>query len=307
MIANFFNKSKPVVLFVIILTFFIYYTTATFLYESNLFSVFYLFERLGVFCVFVFFLLLVNFIVQKNKITNKNSYSLILMVLLFGTFHQTMFSNSLLFSNVILLFAYRKVYSLRSGVNTKQKLFDAGFWIGIAALMYVWSFLFIGLIYLGIIIYQKTQIKNIFIPLVGVTIPSFLYFTYCFYVDNLELFYDRWMFDPNLNFETYQQLNILIPVSFLITLIIWAVISLTPKIVNKGINTKRSWRLVLNHLIISVIIILLSPVKDGSEMFFMILPFSIIIAKFLKKNDSNIVKNVVLYSILVISIVVYFL
>ena len=307
MIANFFNKSKPVVLFIIILSLFIYYTAASIIYEFNVFSTFLLLERLGVFCVFVVFILLVNFIIQKNNITQNNSYALLLIMLLLGTFHETMFSNSLLFSNFVLLLAYRKVYSLRSGFNTKQKLFDAGFWVGIASLIYVWSFLFIVLIYLAILIYQKLDIKNFFIPVIGVAFPIFIYFTYCFYFDNLELFYDRWMIDPNLNFEPYNQLKFLIPIAFLLTLIIWSIVSLTPKIVNKGVNTRRLWRLVLNHLIISAIIIFLSPVKNGSEMFFMLFPYSVIVASFLKKSDSNNFKNVILYLIVVISIGVYFL
>ena len=159
MIANFFNKSKPVVLFIIILSLFIYYTVASIIFDFNVFSAFLLLERLGVFCVFVVFILLVNFIIQKNNITQNNSYALLLIVLLLGTFHETMFSNSLLFSNFVLLLAFRKVYSLRSGFNTKQKLFDAGFWVGIASLIYVWSFLFIVLIYLAILIYQKLDIN----------------------------------------------------------------------------------------------------------------------------------------------------
>jgi len=307
MIANFFNKSKPVVLFIIILSLFIYYTAASIIFEFNVISTSLILEKLGVFCVFVFFLLLVNFIIQKNNITHNNSYALLLIVLLLGIFHETMFSNSLLFSNFVLLLAFRKVYSLRSGFNTKQKLFDAGFWIGIASLIYVWSFLFIVLIYLAILIYQKLDIRNFFIPVIGMVFPVFIYFTYCFYFDNLELFYDRWIIDPNLNFEPYNQLKFLIPIAFLLSLIIWSIVSLTPKIVNKGINTKRMWRLVLSHLIISAIIITLSPVKNGSEMFFMLFPFSVIVANFLKRSDSNNFKNAVLYLIVLISIGVYFL
>ena len=242
MIANFFNKSKPVVLFIVTLSLFFYYLTAAIVFEFNVISTPLVLERLGVFCVFVFFLLLVNFIIQKNNVTQNNSYALLLMVLLLGIFHETMFSNSLLFSNFTLLLAFRKMYSLRSGFNTKQKLFDAGFWVGIASLIYVWSFLFIVLIYLAILIYQKLELKNLFIPIVGVVIPVFIYFTYCFYFDNLDVLYDRWIIDPNLNFEPYNQLELLIPIAFLLTLIIWSIVSLTPKIVNKGINTKRSWR-----------------------------------------------------------------
>ena len=247
--------------------------------------------KTGIFVCLVGFLLVVNFIIKKNNLAQNNSYVLLLIAMLLGTFYESMFSNSILFANIILLFAFRKTYSLRSATNTKQKLFDAGFWVGIATLIYVWSFFYIVLIYLAIIIYQKLEIKNLFIPIIGLVIPVFIYFTYCFYFDNLAAFYARWEFDLNLNFAPYNQFKLLIPIAFLLTLAIWSIVLLTPKYVNRGVNSKRSWRFVLNQLIISAIIVFLSPVKNGSEMFFMIFPLSVIVALFLRKSSSKYVQK----------------
>ena len=74
-----------------------------------------------------------------------------------------------------------------------------------------------------------------------------------------------------------------------------------------GVNYKRSFNLVFSHLLISAIIISLSPVKNGSEMFFMIFPFTVIVTNFLQKSQSENFKNVILYLFFVISAGVYFL
>lgn len=307
MIANFFNKTKPIVHFTITLGLFIYFISANFLFNEKSFSALIFAERFGIFFGFVLLMLILNFIIQKNNLTQNNSYALLIVVLLFGTFYETMFSNQLLFTNIALYLSFRKIYSLRSEKSTKQKLFDAGFWVGISALIDPWSIFYIALIYLAIVICQRKDFRNIFIPFIGAVAPIFIYFTYCFYFDSLELFNARWIFNPNLNFANYNQFKLLIPIAFLLTLVIWSIAVLTPKIGTEGINVKRTWRLLLNHLLISALIIFLSPVKNGAEMFYMVFPLSIIVANFLKRSNSKNFKNLILYLILIISIVVYFL
>ena len=81
-------------------------------------------------------------------------------------------------SNFILLFAFRRIYSLRSGLRTKEKLFDGAFWIGVASWFYIWSLLFMVLVYVGIYIFRKADLRNAIIPLVGFVTPVFLSFTY---------------------------------------------------------------------------------------------------------------------------------
>lgn len=307
MIANFFNKTKPVVIFIIVLLFFSFFVTATFLFKFDMFSTAYLFKRIGVFCCFAIFLLVVNFIIHKNHLTRGNAYSLLIIVLLFATFYETLFSNKLLFSNLALLFGFRKIYSLRTGTKTKLKLFDAGFWVGVATVIYAWSFFYLALIYLAIIINQKVEIKNLFIPIIGLLAPIFIFFTYCFYFDQTSIFIDGWYFYADFDFRPYNQLKLLLPITFIAALAIWSIVLLTPTFMNKGINSKRSWRIILNHLIISAIIILFSPIKNGSEMFFLLFPLSIIVANFLEKSESNNFKNLIMYLFVIIAFAVYFL
>jgi len=152
MIANFFNKTKPAGIILIIGLLFVYYVFATFYLKLSEFSGVFLINRLLLFGLFMLWLLIFNFITSKNRLTLDNSYGLLLGVILLGTFYETLVSTSLLLSNIFLLLAFRKIYSLRSVLSTKIKIFDAGFWIGIATLIYFGSFLFFILIYIVIIL-----------------------------------------------------------------------------------------------------------------------------------------------------------
>jgi len=307
MIANFFNKTKPITTFSIVMLLFIYYCISILTEGFNNFSVLFIVNKLLYFFWYVLYLLVVIFIIKKNKLTQDNSYALLLTVFMLGTFSKTNFLSYIIFSNIALLLSFRKIYSLKNGINTKIKLFDAAFWIGISTLIYSWSILYMLLIYIGIFIYQKASFKNLLIPIVGFVTPIFIYFTYCFYFDSLPVFYERFNYNFKLVFVAYNSLKFLIPITLLITVLLWAILLATPKIILISNNLKFSWNVLINHLLISIIIIIFSPIKNGVEFFYLVFPASIIIANFLERSKSTIFKNVILYLFLVISISVYFL
>ncbi|MDO9136681.1 MAG: DUF6427 family protein [Lutibacter sp.] len=307
MIANFFSKTKPATIFSIVALLFVYYFAVTFLFHSTELSIQFLIKRISFFIFIAFLLLIVNFIVKKNKLTKDNSYALLLMVFLFGTFPEAMFSSNIVFANFALMLGFRKIYSLRSGVDTKLKLFDACFWIGVATLLYSWSIFFILLVYVGMIVHQKLTVKNLFIPIVGFLTPMIIYFTYCLYFESATFFYNKFSYEINLDFSSYTLLKLLIPVIFLSIVLLWSLVKITPKVVSVRNNFKFSWDLLINHLLISLTIVVLAPIKNGSELFFVIFPSAVMVANLMHHMKSKIIRNMILYAFLLVSVSVYFL
>ena len=307
MIANFFNKTKPVIIVNLLLLFAIFYIAATFLFKTIEFSTASLGLSLAIFIGFIFMLLLINFILRKNNLTEDNSYALFIIIVLLGSFYETIFSINLFFSNLLLLFAFRKIYSLKSGLNTKSKLFDAGLWIGISAILYTWNVLFLVLVYIGLFIYNKKTLKNLAVPIIGVLFPIIGVFTYHLYFGSTELLYNKLVFNYNLDFSNYNQLKYLIPLSLLTTVLIWSIVFLIQKILEVSTTFKSALQLIISHLLISVVILIFSIQKNGSELLLLVFPSGIIIANFLQKTSSNTFKNIVLYLFLIVSVVVYFL
>ncbi|MDO9037185.1 MAG: DUF6427 family protein [Lutibacter sp.] len=307
MIANFFSKTKPATIFSIVSLLFVYYFTVTFLFNSTELSIQFLIKRISFFIFIALLLLIVNFIVKKNKLTKDNSYALLLMVFLLGTFPEAMFSYIIILANFALMLGFRKIYSLRSGVDTKLKLFDACFWIGVATLLYSWSIFFILLVYVGMIIHQKLTVKNLFIPMVGFLTPMIIYFTYCLYFESAAFFYNKFNYGINLDFSSYTLLKLLIPVIFLSTVLLWSLVKITPKVVSVRNNFKFSWDVLINHLLISITIVVLAPTKNGSELIFVIFPSAVMVANLMHHLKSKITRNMILYAFLLVSVSVYFL
>ena len=307
MIANFFNKTKPVNFLVIGILLFVYYSISIFSIGDEAYTLSIVTKFLGLFLVLFLFLLLFKFIVEKNKLTKDNSYALLFLVIVLGIFSESMSNNNFVYSNLLLLLSYRKLYSLRTGLNTKMKLFDASFWVGIAAIFYSWSIIYILLIYVSIVIYKKASLKNLLIPIVGLITPIFIYFTYNFYFDSLPAFYDRFKYDVNFSFVAFRELKLLIPTIFLAVTLLWSLVVVSPIIVSVSNNMKFSWNVLINHLLISILLIVVSPLKNGSEMFFIAFPSAIIISNFIQNKKSSLFKNVMIYLYLILSVSVYFL
>ena len=307
MIANFFSKTKPATIFILVALLFVYFFTATFLFHSPEISIQFLVKRIGFFIFIALFLLIVNFIVKKNKLTKDNSYALLLMVFLLGTFSDAMFSSDIVFANFALMLGLRKIYSLRSGVDTKLKLFDACFWIGMATLFYSWSIFFVLLVYVGMIVHQKLTVKNLFIPVVGFLTPMLIYFTYCLYFESATFFYNKFSYEFNLDFSSYTTIKLLIPAVFLSMALLWSLLKVTPKVVSVRNNFKFSWDVLINHLLISITIVVLAPIKNGAELFFVIFPSAVMVANLMHHIRSKIIRNMILYAFLLVSVSVYFL
>ncbi|MBL4644131.1 MAG: hypothetical protein JKY44_11130, partial [Flavobacteriaceae bacterium] len=70
---------------------------------------------------------------------------------------------------------------------------------------------------------------------------------------------------------------------------------------------KRSWSLLLLHLLIALGSLFLSAAKDGTELIAILIPSTILIANWIQSVERKIIVNVVLLLVLVISFVVHFI
>ncbi len=307
MIANFFQKTKPIHAILISGLFFIYFLLAIFLVEKPEYSHLTFFHKLSLLLGFLILFFLVRFINRKNYLSALNSYVLLVLALLYGVFPQTMQFSNLWIVHFILLLAFRRIYSIRTFKSIQQKLFDSGFWIGIASLINFWSSIFLVLIYVAIISHKKQSIRNFIIPIIGFLTPIFLGFTYFYVTDTDAFFYKKLIFNYSLTFDSYTAITLLLPISILFLIGILAISVVSLKINSLSNDLKQSWAIVIFHFFCAVYIILFSPIKDGSEMVFIFFPLTIIITNFLQTFQKKYLKEIVVFGLLVLSISVYFL
>jgi hypothetical protein len=189
-------------------------------------------------------------------------------------------------------------------LRTQEKIFDSAFWIGIASIFYLWSFLFLLLVYAAIWLFRRGDWKNIWIPIVGYITPVFLAFTYLLAFDDVERFMQIWTFDFRLDVSLYNSFDFLWPIVFTGLLFLFSIYPTTRKSLLAKIDFKSTWQLLIVHLAVSLIVILIAPEKDGSEFSFLFFPLTIVFANFLQILEKYWIKEGILYLFLLSMILI---
>lgn len=307
MIANFFKKTKPIHAIFICILFLTFYIASIFFVEKPTFSLMLMIKKISFLLIFLILFFLVRFINRKNQLSGQDSYVLLFLAFLFGLFPRTMIINEVFLAHFFLLFSFRQLYSTRYFQNVKQKMFDSGFWIGVASFFYIWSSVFLLLVFFAIFIYKKQEIRKGLIGVLGFITPLFLGFTYCFLTDSHLVFLNTLKFEYNLAFDNFSSLQFLIPFSFVMLFAISAAVIVRLKINTLTNYLKPSWILLVIHLLIASFIVLMSPEKNGSEFIFLFFPIIIFSANIMQVISSKIIKEIIVYCFCLVVLSVYFL
>ncbi|MGB5463526.1 MAG: DUF6427 family protein [Aureibaculum sp.] len=305
MIAKFFKKTKPINTLIVLVLLTIVFIITTVSFTSTDFTLTNLTKKLILFAFLVATLFIINFIVRKNGLTKNNSYVILLVVFCFAIFPFSTLNSQLLGTHFLLLLAYRRIYSLRTTKDIKDKIFDASFWIGIATLIYPWSFLYLTLVFFAVFYFNKLTLKNTIIPLVGFITPIFIYGVYLLLIDDFDTFDLKLV--SSLSILSYNSFKLLIPIALISGFLIWAIFPTTIKIIAVNNEFRASWFLLLMHLLISVFVIIPSPIKNGSEFLFLFFPMAIIFTNYLQIIEEKWFKEVFLYFFLAATITIYLL
>lgn len=307
MLTSFFNKSKPINFLVVGVFMSLYYILENYILSSTALTPSYFFEKLGYLVVYLLLMVLVNFIVTRNQVTKRNSFTIVLFALFSVSFSEILKNGTLLMSAFFVLLALRRTISLKSGITIKKKIFDASLWICVATLFFEWSFLFFIVVFLAILFHAANDYRNWIIPFLAM-LCVFVLFT-CFHLLVWDSFFNVFDFFqlPDFNFSKYGELSILLPLSLMLSFSIWTVADYLVVIKKASSTLKSSFVLILVIWLISIFIVVFSPTKNGSELLFFIIPTSIIGANYFQRGEDNTFKEVLLILLVVSTLIWPFL
>ncbi|MDG1112007.1 MAG: DUF6427 family protein [Polaribacter sp.] len=293
MLTNFFGKSKPINFIVLLLVFF----CAFFLNSFHSFSAsemkpFFMVEKTVFFLVLTFLLFGVNFIISRNKLTLDNSYALLFYLLVISFFSKYLYDYQVFLEYFLHLFFLRKVYSLQTLKEVFKKLFDAGFWLGVMCLMNPFLIVFSLLLFTAIIVHKRVRFQTLLIPVIGFLIPIFLFFTYSFWIGELSLFTDKFIFYTTYDFSRYQEASFLAPLGVLSFFLLFAIFMKTGSAFSVNNRFRKSWILLLSHLFTSISYLFITFDRDGSELLIAAFPVAVILANGFESIQRNFLKEI---------------
>ena len=276
MITRFFSTSKPIHLVLVSVFILGLFITVRFEYYSDGITIFEVFKELGLYSLLMLSIVVFSFFVTKNNLTKNNNFKLLIFSLFLACIPETMLHGKMIISNVFILFALRRVLSLRSNLKIKKKLFDAAFWITIASLFYFWSILFFILIIVAIVLHGIHQLKNLIIPFTGLLTVFLMIISYNLMVPSFDAINWFQIDAVSFDFSNYL-LSQVISITLLTILGIYSMVFYVRKIGDKSSDFKSSFLLILFSLFIGLALVVIAPLKNTSELLFLFAPLSIII------------------------------
>ncbi len=307
MITSIFSKSKPINF---IITFFVILLACVVSYyikKDNLLESGSLLSMLLSFIASYFGLLILNFITIKNSLSQTTYYEIVLYAFFVLLFPQTTDDFFLILANVFLLFSLRRIISLRSQKNIKKKLFDAGFWMTVAALCYPWAALFLFLLIAAIILYTDGNIRNWLIPFVAVITVFVIFYSVCILFG-----FSHWEsiiygFNISFNFIAYNSVHFLVGLTLLFSFGLWSSLFYIKNINQAKRALRPSFYIVIWSVLISFLVLIIAPEKSGAELLFMFAPLAVIIANYIEVIKEKWFKEIFFATLLVAPIVLLFL
>lgn len=261
MITSVFSKSKPINFFIVFSLSLLALFVAVYKYTNFSFTVVSFSKLAIVFLCCFLSVLLVDFIVTKNSLSQKGNTELLLFSLFLLTIPQVFLDSKIVLSNFLVLLALRRIISLRTQNDHIKKLFDAGFLIGFASLFYFWTLLFFILIFVALLFYAESEIKKWITPCIGLLAIAMMSIGLSIVIN--DDFVSILNINPivGFNFNAYNSVQFIVAITMLLSFGLWASIFYLKDISKKMKTFRPAYKVVFIAFIIAGIIVVIAPKK----------------------------------------------
>jgi len=299
MITSIFSKSKPINFLVVFFVTLLAFVLANLKLKNEPIVFSFIIEKAVIFSICYLSILTLNFIVGKNSLTHKSNFEILLYCLFLLMIPQTLLNDRIIVSNFFIFLALRRILSLRSQINLKKKLFDASFWITIAALFYFWAILFFILIFFILILYTDNKIKNWIVPFAGLITVLLIITSYSVlvYDDFFEAF--NISFNTSFDFSDYNSPKHITAITILLSFGTWSSIFYLKAIKNKLKKFRPVLKAIFAMLLIAFSIVIIAPLKTGSEFLFLFAPLAIIVTNYIEMIQEKWIKELFLIVLII--------
>lgn len=299
MITSIFSKSKPIN-YIIVMVVLVIAFALHFFYEvkdDNYTIISFIALSIGLFYVFI-----TDFVISKNDLTKRNSYGIMLLALFFVIFPEVFGNINIMVANLLVLFALRRLFSLHTKRDLTKKFFDAVFWIAVSALFYTWAVLYLFVVFIALGYYWQNEGKYIAVSLFGVVTVFILLVLYNIVFKDQYLSQTNFDFSYGFDFLDYNSLSEIIKFTVVLALYLWSLIFYLKNTSEKNKTLKPIHTLIILASFIAIIIAVLAPVKNGNEIVFFMLPFSIIVANYIETVDKLWFKEMLVVLLILVPI-----
>ncbi|MEM7085952.1 MAG: DUF6427 family protein [Bacteroidota bacterium] len=302
MLTSFFGKSAPLnfvllgsYIFIICLLYFV-------LDVKVVFDLVTIGKLTLIVALLVFSILLLDFTIRKNGLTLLNTYAIFIFSCSAGMLCGFIEEPNMVITNVFLLLALRRMFSLQASKNSERKILDASIWILLASVFYFWSILLLIGLYAAISLKPQKLFRHYLVPLAGIIGVFLIATAYHFITEQSFGWFVNWLGDASFDFSNYAQIEMLIFISFMAALLVWTLISKIKAISSGSKKSRPNNLLEVYILVVLVSALLFASDKTGDEFLLLLAPASIIIAGYIERESDKWFKETLLWAFVLLPI-----
>jgi hypothetical protein len=306
MITSVFKKSTPLnfsLVVILMLVFFFLFQIRELAWTN---SIILIVQKTGLLCILLGTVFLTSFISKRNGLSRDSTYTAF-FCFLFLIFFPDLFNNpNLVLANFFILLAIRRLVSLQTLKETKEKLFDASLWIFIAALFQFWSILYILLVFISVIFHVSRDYRNWVIPFIALFAVSILFVlsSLIFDINSIAFLQENIKIDFNVNYFTNNYQNAAF--SIYITVALFFVISIFSTLSSRPLVLLSSYKKVIASFFIGVLVFILSANKSNELLVFTFAPLAILATAHIEISQPKLKEEIVMFVLLACSFFAFF-
>jgi len=306
MITSVFKKTTPLNLILVVILMLVFFLISQFqdlTWTNSVISIIY---KLGLFLILAGSVFITNFVTKKNGLSKDSSYT-VFFYFLFLLFFPSIWNNTnLILSNFFILLALRRLISLQSLKASKEKIFDASFWIFLAALFQFWSILYLVLVFISIIFHVARDYRNWVLPFIAFFAVGIIamFFSIIFNIDVLEYISTNAITNFNIDYFANNYQNAAF--SIYITVALFFVISMFVSLPNKPLLLNSSFKKIITAFFIGILIFAISSNKSNDLLIYTIAPLAIMATCHIEVKQLQLKQELVLGVLILCSLFAFF-
>ena len=306
MITSVFKKSTPFNFSLVVILMLVFFFLSQIQDLTWTKSTIYILQRVGLFLVLFATVFLNSFISKKNGLSRDSTYTAF-FTFLYLIFFPGLFNNpNLILANFFVLLAIRRLVSLQTLKESKEKLFDASLWIFIAALFQFWSILYILLVFISVIFHVSRDYRNWVIPFIALFAVSILFVavSLIFDVHSIRFLQESSQIDLSLDYFSNNYQNAAFAIYT--TTALFFVVSMFSSLSSRPLVLLSSYKKVIASFFIGILVFVLSAHKSNETLVFTFAPLSIMTTAHIEISQPKLKEEIVLFVLIACSLFAFF-
>ncbi len=206
---------------------------------------------------------------------------------------------------LFIFFSIENTLSIYHGNKTIEKSFNAGFFIGLAAMTYFFSYIYIIWFWITLFLQKEFKIREMLAALVGCIVPLFLIGSIYYLQDNLFLLWENiqviFTSDITYSFDTKQWSYWAILSFFLLVSIIFT-LQINDE---QSIRSRKNVTILTVFLLVTILTFLINQYRGVGLYFFTVMPTTMFLSKYFILSRYSWLKEIFFISFIGVTIVVH--